>query len=104
MWHDVMDFDLVPLFSGMIFQQTTHGIEGITNSHIDIFMGMILMRFATDYQLFPRYRNIDAYMKQIALMMVFMVRFNDHTATHDVVMNLVKLFCLLPDVGFHLLG
>jgi hypothetical protein len=99
-----MGFDVLAAFSGSILQLAAYGIKGVTNGHIDILMGMMLTGFTTGDQLFSRYRDIDAYMIQVTLLVVLMMRLNHDTAAHDLIVKLVELFCLFPNIRLHLRG
>jgi hypothetical protein len=79
---------------------TSGRIEGVPHGHIGILVSMMLVGFAADHQLIIRYRKVNPDMVQIAFVVVLMVGLNDHSASHSVVVELIKLFGFFPNVRF----
>jgi hypothetical protein len=94
----------VSQLSGVTLQLTACGIEGVTDSHVDVLVGLVRLGVPGHSELASRYRQVDADVVEIALVMVLVLGLHDHAAAHDVGKDLVELLGLLPNLGFDRIG
>jgi hypothetical protein len=78
-----LDAPLEPLLD--VFQLALHGIERVAQCHVYVFMRMILNPFPIHDELLAQSPQLDADLKQIALVMMMMGRLDHHVATGDAV-------------------
>jgi hypothetical protein len=99
-----MGFNFLAPLPRVILQLPARGVEGIAYRHVDIGMGMVILRAAAYRQLGARHGKIDTYMIEIAGLMVPVLRFHHHPATHDLLTNLIQLPCPFLDILLHCIG
>ena len=86
---------------GIFFKLALQCIESIAYRDINVFMGMMFARLAADDKFLVRHFEVDTNMKQTAFMMMPVVFFYNDTATNDIVMEPLKLFDALTNIGIH---
>jgi hypothetical protein len=99
-----MFFDIPPNLAGVVFQLPPHGVKGITNRHIRIFMGLVIFGRPADYQLAPGDGDIQPDAIKITLVMALMQCLDDHPAAHDMLIKLIQLLCPRPNIRFQSIG
>ena len=95
-----VDLDVAVLDTGMVLQLPLHGVEGIANHYIDIFMGMIVVVFLGHDQFLTRGLQVDAKMIQFSFLLMPMGGFNYHPAAHDVIMKLLQFGGFITNTAF----
>ena len=75
----------------MVFEQPARRIERIANGDIDVLVGMVLRPGMTDEDVLPRHADVDAYIVELALVVMSVGRLDDDLATDDPVMEVLEL-------------
>ena len=96
--------DVAASASNMVFKLAPHGIEGIAESHIDVLMGVVRGRIASDHHFSARNRQIDTNMIEFSFTVMCVWRFHDYSTHHDAVVKPRKSFGTLTDAGFNSVG
>ena len=96
--------DLAADLARVILELPVGGIEGIANRDIHVLVGMVLAGCAADHDLVSGHRDVDLGVVEIALVVMAVLRFDNHATGHDVVQKRVQLGGLLANVGLHGVG
>ena len=93
----LMLFGFAALNADVFLKLALGGIEGVAESDIDIFVGLLVVMFTTDHDVLLRYVQIDADMVEITLVLVVMLGFHCDFAADDVVAKLLQFRGLFAD-------
>ncbi len=104
MTRDSVSFHLIPAAAGVILQFAAGAVKGVTDRDMDVFVGMVQITLAADDDLIFRYRDVEAYVIEFALVVMVMPGLDDDPAAHYVVAELVEPFGPFTDVGFNGIG
>ena len=96
-----MRFYIAPAAPDVVLQLPVQRVESVTDDDIGILMGPFIVVLATDDQLFLRYGQIDAYMEEVALIVMSVGSFYDDTTTHDFFTEFFQLGGFLTNSGLH---
>jgi hypothetical protein len=95
----VVAFDLPSSPPCVVLDPPTSGVKGIPDSDIDILVRMMLPGGARDVDRFlPLQANTDAYMVQIAPVMMAVWRLHHYPARHDIFGKLIEPSGTLSDI------
>ena len=86
-----MHFDIAAPFANMIFKQPAAGIEGVAERDVDILIRMVRCGITPDDDLPSGNFQIDADLKQIALLATRVPAFDDDTARSDAIAHPFEL-------------
>lgn len=73
---------IAALLARVIFQLASGGVKRIAQRHVHI-----LIRLAIHRDLAAQHGNVNAYIVELALMMMFLRDIHHHAAAHDAVIN-----------------
>jgi hypothetical protein len=85
---------------GVVLKPPAHSIESIADGDIDVFMGVMFRRIASDGNFMSGHLQIDAEVIDPPFSMVVMSAFDDDAAAHNPLMEAFELINAVSDLGF----
>lgn len=73
-----------------MLELANHGVEGIANGDVEIFVRMVCRVLSVDDELVAGHVDMDAHAIQFAFFMMIMRRFHHHVASGDVLVESVE--------------
>ena|GEM_PF-4523458 len=97
-------FHVAPSGSGVIFELPDRSVERIANCNIHVLVRVLIMMLAAYRQFIARCRYVDAYVIEVAFMMMVVFGVHDDATTHNMMVKLIQLFRLLADLRLNGVG
>ena len=87
-----------------VLQLSARRIEGIVNCHVNILVGLLVVRHPADGNFITPGPDIDDDAEEAPFALVLVGRLDRDPATHDVVSKLFELLCVFANGSFNELG
>jgi hypothetical protein len=99
-----VSFHLSALAPGKVLEATLQRGERIANRDIDVFVCVVLGRFAPGDQLTAGKTKVDTHVIQVSLAVPPLAPFDQDPAAHDIGIELLQLLCVPAYIGLHRVG